>query len=169
MSGLFFRPHSFSPFFTFTSAEQLSDAPPCPAVHSVSRTALYARRRCRYGPFWTLTTVIFCLFIFSSLSGSITAYMSDKTYEYEFGMLSVAVGLSEWSLPRLLRAFAGRGFSLISLAFRPRTLSQSTRTAWHYPRYCGQRYASGHGVRKRGWSSWLRSGDMVRVSGSVFL
>ena len=30
-----------------------------------------------YGPFWTLTTVIFSLFVFSSLASSIAAFLSD--------------------------------------------------------------------------------------------
>ncbi|KAH7106804.1 Yip1-domain-containing protein [Auriculariales sp. MPI-PUGE-AT-0066] len=46
-----------------------------------------------YGPFWTLTTVIFSLFVFSGLASSITAYLSDKPPEYDFQLLSIAVGL----------------------------------------------------------------------------
>ncbi|KAI0692279.1 Yip1-domain-containing protein [Cytidiella melzeri] len=53
-----------------------------------------------YGPFWTLTTLIFSLFVFSSLASSIAAYMSDPDaasptdpLEYNFGLLSIAVGL----------------------------------------------------------------------------
>ncbi|KAI0346923.1 Yip1-domain-containing protein [Trametopsis cervina] len=53
-----------------------------------------------YGPFWTLTTLIFCLFIFSSLASSISIYLSDPAgssptdaLEYDFGLLSIAVGL----------------------------------------------------------------------------
>ncbi|KAJ7839027.1 Yip1-domain-containing protein [Mycena olivaceomarginata] len=57
-----------------------------------------------YGPFWTLTTLIFALFLSSSLAASITAYLggplpptgSDSTgatYDYDFGLLSVAVPL----------------------------------------------------------------------------
>lgn len=53
-----------------------------------------------YGPFWTLTTLIFSLFVFSSLASSIAAYLSDPEassptdpLEYDFGLLSTAVGL----------------------------------------------------------------------------
>lgn len=53
-----------------------------------------------YGPFWTLTTLIFSLFVFSSLASSITAYLSDPgdssaavVLEYDFGLLSTAVAL----------------------------------------------------------------------------
>ncbi|KAJ7035941.1 hypothetical protein C8F04DRAFT_1097158 [Mycena alexandri] len=57
-----------------------------------------------YGPFWTLTTLIFTLFLSSSLAASITAYLSDPgtAYDYDFGLLSVAVPLvysvGEWSV-----------------------------------------------------------------------
>ncbi|KAI0092751.1 Yip1-domain-containing protein [Irpex rosettiformis] len=53
-----------------------------------------------YGPFWTLTTLIFSLFVFSSLASSISVYLSDPDaasptdpLEYNFGLLSIAVGL----------------------------------------------------------------------------
>jgi len=46
-----------------------------------------------YGPFWTLTTLIFSLFVFSSLASSIVAYLSDRPVEYNFQQLSVAVSL----------------------------------------------------------------------------
>ncbi|EKM59703.1 uncharacterized protein PHACADRAFT_250374 [Phanerochaete carnosa HHB-10118-sp] len=53
-----------------------------------------------YGPFWTLTTLIFSLFVFSSLASSIAAYLSDpgaasptNPIEYDFGLLSTAFGL----------------------------------------------------------------------------
>ncbi|KAI0080758.1 Yip1-domain-containing protein [Panus rudis PR-1116 ss-1] len=53
-----------------------------------------------YGPFWTLTTLIFALFVCSSLASSIAAYLSDPDassptdpIEYDFGLLSTAVGL----------------------------------------------------------------------------
>ena len=53
-----------------------------------------------YGPFWTLTTLIFALFVSSSLSSSIVAYLSHPEessptdpIEYDFGLLSVAVGI----------------------------------------------------------------------------
>ncbi|KAG9029253.1 hypothetical protein FRB95_005527 [Tulasnella sp. JGI-2019a] len=46
-----------------------------------------------YGPFWTLTTVIFFFFVTTSLASSIASYLSDKPYDYDFTLLSVAVGL----------------------------------------------------------------------------
>lgn len=70
-----------------------------------------------YGPFWTLTTVIFSLFVFSSLSSSIASYLSSEVrhslsskpstitistsdppraqqpWDYDFKLLSVAVGI----------------------------------------------------------------------------
>lgn len=48
-----------------------------------------------YGPFWTLTTVVFALFVFSSLASSIAAYLSDPNveYNYNFQLLSIAVSL----------------------------------------------------------------------------
>ncbi|KAK7695668.1 hypothetical protein QCA50_000304 [Cerrena zonata] len=53
-----------------------------------------------YGPFWTLTTLIFALFVSSSLASSIAVYLSDPEassptdpIEYDFGLLSVAVGI----------------------------------------------------------------------------
>ncbi|KAJ7644931.1 hypothetical protein FB45DRAFT_825070 [Roridomyces roridus] len=46
-----------------------------------------------YGPFWTCTTLIFTLFLSSSLAASITAYLSapGEAYDYDFGLLSIAV------------------------------------------------------------------------------
>ncbi|KIJ28533.1 hypothetical protein M422DRAFT_214747 [Sphaerobolus stellatus SS14] len=46
-----------------------------------------------YGPFWTLTTLIFSLFVFSSLASSIVSYLSASPITYDFQLLSVAVGL----------------------------------------------------------------------------
>ncbi|KAJ7291813.1 hypothetical protein C8J57DRAFT_1113670, partial [Mycena rebaudengoi] len=48
-----------------------------------------------YGPFWTLTTLIFTLFLSSSLGASITSYLSapGTKYGYDFGLLSIAVSL----------------------------------------------------------------------------
>ncbi|KDR77022.1 hypothetical protein GALMADRAFT_225171 [Galerina marginata CBS 339.88] len=46
-----------------------------------------------YGPFWTLTTLIFALYLSSSLGASIAKYLSteDKPYDYDFQLLSIAV------------------------------------------------------------------------------
>ncbi|KAF8685214.1 yip1 domain family [Rhizoctonia solani] len=46
-----------------------------------------------YGPFWTLTTVIFALYVFSSFAASITSYLSAKPFEYDFALLSIGVSL----------------------------------------------------------------------------
>ena len=46
-----------------------------------------------YGPFWTLTTVIFSLFVFSSLASSISSYLSSAPWDYDFKLLSIAVGI----------------------------------------------------------------------------
>jgi hypothetical protein len=48
-----------------------------------------------YGPFWTLTTLIFTLFLSSSLAASITTYLSveGKGYDYDFTLLSFAVSI----------------------------------------------------------------------------
>lgn len=48
-----------------------------------------------YGPFWTLTTLIFTLFLSSSLAASISVYLSapGTEYDYNFHLLSIAVTL----------------------------------------------------------------------------
>lgn len=46
-----------------------------------------------YGPFWTLTTLIFSLFVFSSLASSISSYLSSTPITYDFQLLSIAVTL----------------------------------------------------------------------------
>ncbi|EIN14550.1 Yip1-domain-containing protein [Punctularia strigosozonata HHB-11173 SS5] len=49
-----------------------------------------------YGPFWTLSTLIFCLFLSSSLAHSISSYLSHPDsahYDYDFHLLSIAVSL----------------------------------------------------------------------------
>ncbi|ORX87098.1 Yip1-domain-containing protein [Basidiobolus meristosporus CBS 931.73] len=40
-----------------------------------------------YGPFWIPTTVIFAIFVTSSLSESIVAYISDQPHMYDFNLL----------------------------------------------------------------------------------
>ncbi|RCH77543.1 hypothetical protein CU098_005315, partial [Rhizopus stolonifer] len=44
-----------------------------------------------YGPFWIATSVVFSVFVCSSLAGSLAAYMSGKPYVYDFTLLSFAV------------------------------------------------------------------------------
>ncbi|KAF8957525.1 hypothetical protein BDZ97DRAFT_1906778 [Flammula alnicola] len=46
-----------------------------------------------YGPFWTLSTLIFALYLSSSLGASIAKYLSteDTPYDYDFRLLSIAV------------------------------------------------------------------------------
>ncbi|EJU01411.1 Yip1-domain-containing protein [Dacryopinax primogenitus] len=46
-----------------------------------------------YGPFWTLTTLILALFVSSSLASSIASYLSSEPTDYNWTLLSVAVGL----------------------------------------------------------------------------
>ncbi|KAJ8517167.1 hypothetical protein ONZ45_g5617 [Pleurotus djamor] len=47
-----------------------------------------------YGPFWTLTTLIFTLFLSSSLAASIATYLSpEPEYDYNFQLLSISVSL----------------------------------------------------------------------------
>jgi len=48
-----------------------------------------------YGPFWTLTTLVFALFLSSSLAASISSYLSgpDHKYNYDFQLLSIAVSI----------------------------------------------------------------------------
>lgn len=45
------------------------------------------------GPFWVPTTLIFSLFLTSSLSSSITAYLAGQPYAYDFTRLGAAVSL----------------------------------------------------------------------------
>lgn len=47
-----------------------------------------------YGPFWTSTTLAFCLFASSSLASSITSYLSENPFNYDFKLLSIAVSLA---------------------------------------------------------------------------
>ncbi|ELU42854.1 Yip1 domain-containing protein [Rhizoctonia solani AG-1 IA] len=57
-----------------------------------------------YGPFWTLTTVIFALYVFSSFAASITSYLSaNLVYAYGFGTPFAVWGAlrylgTEWSI-----------------------------------------------------------------------
>ncbi|KAI9229770.1 MAG: hypothetical protein DHS80DRAFT_13299 [Piptocephalis tieghemiana] len=44
-----------------------------------------------YGPFWIPTTVIFLLFVTSSLAGSMAAFLSGKTWSYDVTLLSLAL------------------------------------------------------------------------------
>jgi hypothetical protein len=44
-----------------------------------------------YGPFWIPSTLVFALFLSSSLSTSIQAYLAGNAYSYDFTALSVAV------------------------------------------------------------------------------
>lgn len=48
-----------------------------------------------YGSFWTLTTLVFALFLSSSLGASIAKYLSTNgtPYDYNFQLLSIAVSL----------------------------------------------------------------------------
>lgn len=44
-----------------------------------------------YGPFWLPTTLILVLFLSSSISSSIAAYLSSQPYVYDFTRLGAAV------------------------------------------------------------------------------
>ncbi|KAH9967503.1 hypothetical protein BC827DRAFT_1264300 [Russula dissimulans] len=44
-------------------------------------------------PFWTLTTLILALFVTSSLAHSLVSFVSSDPVEYDFALLSTAVGL----------------------------------------------------------------------------
>ncbi|OBZ82407.1 Protein YIPF1 [Choanephora cucurbitarum] len=44
-----------------------------------------------YGPFWIATSVVFAVFVCSSLAGSLAAYMSGQPHVYDFTLLSFAV------------------------------------------------------------------------------
>jgi len=48
-----------------------------------------------YGPFWTLTTLIFALYLSSSLGASIASFLSSPgtAYDYDFWLLSMAMSL----------------------------------------------------------------------------
>ncbi|KAI9321266.1 hypothetical protein BX666DRAFT_2017334 [Dichotomocladium elegans] len=46
-----------------------------------------------YGPFWISTTVVFVLFVCSSLAGSLGAHIGGTPYQSDFRLLSFAVGV----------------------------------------------------------------------------
>ncbi|KAJ8658257.1 alkylated DNA repair protein AlkB [Lichtheimia ornata] len=46
-----------------------------------------------YGPFWIATTVVFAMFVCSSLAGSLAAYIADVPHQSDFRLLSYAVGV----------------------------------------------------------------------------
>ncbi|GAA5991584.1 hypothetical protein JCM11641_004013 [Rhodosporidiobolus odoratus] len=46
-----------------------------------------------YGPFWVPTTLIFSLFLTSSFSSSISAYLADQEYTYDFTRLGAATSV----------------------------------------------------------------------------
>lgn len=41
-----------------------------------------------YGPFWIATSVVFSVFVCSSLAGSLAAYIAGKPHIYDFTLLS---------------------------------------------------------------------------------
>lgn len=57
-----------------------------------------------YGPFWVPTTLIFSLFLTSSLTSSITAYLAGESYTYDFTRLGAAVSLVCVLHPRVCTA-----------------------------------------------------------------
>lgn len=95
-----------------------------------------------YGPFWTLTTLIFALFLSSSLAASISAYLSTdgSEYDYDFRLLSIAVtvvyayglalpvllwlalrylGVGEWSIIEAMAIWGYAQFVWIPVSVRP--------------------------------------------------
>lgn len=95
-----------------------------------------------YGPFWTLTTLIFALFLSSSLAASISAYLSTdgSEYDYDFRLLSIAVtvvyayglaipvllwlalrylGVGEWSIVEAMAVWGYAQFVWIPVSVRP--------------------------------------------------
>ncbi|KAG0787937.1 hypothetical protein G6F57_003664 [Rhizopus arrhizus] len=44
-----------------------------------------------YGPFWIATSVVFSVFVCSSLAGSLAAYIAGQSHVYDFTLLSFAV------------------------------------------------------------------------------
>lgn len=96
-----------------------------------------------YGPFWTLSTLVFALFLSSSLASSITNYLSASTepVAYDFKLLSLAVslvyayglgvpaalwlalryaGVGEWGVVEALAVWGYAQFIWIPVAVRPR-------------------------------------------------
>lgn len=94
-----------------------------------------------YGPFWTLTTLAFALFLSSSLAASITKYLSteDAVYDYDFHLLSIAatmvyayglalpvlfwlalryIGVGEWSVVEAISVWGYGQFVWIPVAVR---------------------------------------------------
>ncbi|CAE6411071.1 unnamed protein product [Rhizoctonia solani] len=82
--------HSFNPFSTDPSP---FTGPPAsqPSFAFVPSTTDSKPDLC--GPFWSLTTVIFALFVSSSFAASITSYLSTEPFDYDFALLSVGVSL----------------------------------------------------------------------------
>jgi hypothetical protein len=95
-----------------------------------------------YGPFWTLTTLIFSLFVFSSLASSISSYLSGIPIDYDFRLLSIAVtlvytygivlpiilwvvlkylGVGEWTAVEAIAVFGYGQFVWIPVSVRPGT------------------------------------------------
>ena len=94
-----------------------------------------------YGPFWTLTTLIFSLYVFSSLAHSIVSYLSDEPIDYDFSLMSTAFvlvyayglgwpallwvalryyGLGEWSVIEAIAVWGYGQFVWIPISVRCR-------------------------------------------------
>ncbi|KAF7800018.1 hypothetical protein EIP86_011261, partial [Pleurotus ostreatoroseus] len=120
-SGGFWTVEYYQPYFD-VDTRTVRRSPPRPPMHTHAHAYPQVLKRCYstliptsfshpyiathltpadlYGPFWTLTTLIFSLFVFSSLASSIAVYLSDPAgssptdaLEYDFGLLSTAVGI----------------------------------------------------------------------------
>ena len=46
-----------------------------------------------YGPFWIITTVVFVLYVASTIAGYLAAHQSGSTYAYDFALLTSAAAL----------------------------------------------------------------------------
>ncbi|QRW13312.1 protein YIPF1 [Ceratobasidium sp. AG-Ba] len=80
--------HSLNPFAPDPSPFTGPSSAPIPFFPTTTDT-----KPDLYGPFWTLTTAIFALFVFSSFAASVTSYLSAEPFAYDFALLSVGVSL----------------------------------------------------------------------------
>lgn len=110
-----------------------------------------------YGPFWTLTTLIFTLFLSSSLAASISVYLSAEgsEYDYDFRLLSLAVtivyayglavpvllwlalryiGAGEWSVVEAMAVWGYAQFVWIPVSVRDQLRPSVDLRLTHYVR-----------------------------------
>lgn len=136
-----------------------------------------------YGPFWTLTTLVFALFLSSSLGASIAKYLSTHgtPYDYDFQLLSIAVslvyayglalpiilwvalrylGVGEWSVVEAIAVWGYGQFVWIPVAVCVSLLSQNGSDVEKYkgPLRHPCAIATLGPCRSRIWLLWLVSG-----------